>query len=191
MPKCILLDESSLNIIHARPASCVLVDMFYVGYSTGPALFTYGANPCLAVVIHNTRTDTGVMAHIVMTVALSNWTLLRDTVYTRILSIITWLGFESEYNKLQVFLFGATDLADRAGENFPRYLARVMPAVELFDKLDYPPLLRIHNPNIGRNAAQVLYWPAEHIVAELDLDELRYLQGRRKESLSGVTLKLY
>ena len=192
MAECILLSKGSLiNVIKKFPSECIDINMLYVGYTNGPALFTYGANPCMAVVVHYKKKNCGFMAHIAMKGISEGLKGLFMIVHFHIVNMIFKIdGFSKDYDQLQVFLFGSTLLADYPKENFPRYLAKTMPKIDLIDKLDYPPLLRTKS-YIERIPAQVLYWPEENIVAELNTKELEYLQKNQKKSLYGVSVKIY
>ena len=170
------------------PTLCLLVDQQYWGFTTGVPLFTYGAGTCLVPVVHEKTTRRGGMAHI--GIPTSDWTTGARFCAGRIVAMMNKLRTNfAAGTSWQIFLFGSSFLANHpsSSRGFSRGLADSLRGVEVEDHLAYRPL------GGGYAApAQVLYWPAQGIVAELSDAELTALRRVRQSGpLKGTLIEAY
>lgn len=133
---------------------CYKVDMEQYGHSSGPPLFTWGALPCMNVVVHNRASSRGCLAHV------WNSTLdgieLYDKAHAAVDKMLVAAGKPAAADIYlfagQAFIANSTyQTTNKRKEDVDRFLARKYESHYVWNGLHHA-------------MGQVLYWPAKNVV---------------------------
>lgn len=155
------------NHVNGNFPVCYFVNQGEYGRSQGLPLFTWGALPCMNVVVHNRAASRGCLAHV------SHNSLNQTTLFTNAYAAVqTMLAAAGNPAAADIYLFagqawitGSTYVTSgRQGQDFDRYLAARLPQHYVWN---------------GLHAAmgQILYWPANDAVYFVSDQERTSLQG--------------
>jgi hypothetical protein len=146
---------------------CYHVNQAEYGHSAGPPLFTWGALPCMNVVVHNRAASRGCLAHL--------WNSSTDgaVLYQRAAaSVQTMLTAAGNPAAADIYLFAGQafianstyQVTHKQAHDVDHYLRAQFPAHNVWNGLHHA-------------LGQVLYWPANDVVYFLSDAERGSLQA--------------
>lgn len=165
------------------------VNMGEMGYSTGPALYTFGAGPCMNVVVHNTMTDEGCLAHIWNASLRLN--SLWQNAAAAVRQMLQYCGGPAEIVLAagSAFHLGPNIFAP-LGQNPPAVVFGMSLTDYLFHQLtaDGYAIQAIYDARHGVVPAtgELLYIPAQGEVFVLNNAEHMQVQGQTQHGLAGT-----
>ncbi|HEX5869803.1 MAG TPA: hypothetical protein VFY65_05300 [Longimicrobium sp.] len=167
MANLMIRDQGVLNTdVNGAFPVCYQIGMDYYGHSKGPPLFTWGALPCMNVVVHNRGASRGCLTHVWN--SSTDGAVLYEKAATAVQKMLTEAGNPAAAD---IYLF--------AGQAFIANSDYQLSKKQSKDVDEYlKPRFKTHYFWNGLHHAmgQVLYWPAKDTVYFLSDSERTSLQ---------------